>query len=69
MAEVFGLRGHVVAEIIETKLVVGAVCDVGIVSLFAGGRAEVAEAFIGVVFVDVGFVVNEAGIVDDDAYG
>ncbi len=53
---------HVVAQVVEAELVVGAVGDVGAVGVAPVDRPQVEEA---VVLGDVGQVELEAGIVDD----
>ena len=50
---VFGALDHVVAEVVKTKFIVGAVSDAGGVGLGAGNPTEVFEALVIFSLVDI----------------
>src|SRR6267143_1328971 len=59
---------HVVAQVVEPELAVGAVGDVGLVGLRPGHRAQVLQAWIRVGLVEVVGVVDERHLVTDDRH-
>ena len=61
------LLDHVVAQVVEAELVVGAIGNVGGIGFLAADRPEVQQPAVGVVFIDKLRVEDERRVVDDDA--
>ncbi len=66
LAQLVFFADHVVAQVVETVLVVGAVGDVGGVSFLAAGRLKVAETLVFVVLVDKSGVINVAVVTNNN---
>ena len=64
-----GILDHVVAEIIEAKLVVRTIGNIASVSFLAGAWLEMAHALVVVILINIVTIIHEASFVNNDTYG
>ena len=58
---------HVIAEIIEAELVVGTIGNIGGISFLTGTWFEVTHTFVFVILVDVFWIVDKAGVSNNNS--
>ena len=68
LAEEVNFVHHVVTEIIEAKFVIGTISHISLISLFSGTRFQVLHAFVSMFFINIFWIIKEAGVSNNHTY-